>query len=241
MKAAIFGDIHGNAAALEAVLEDMERLGVDLKICHGDVVFRGPAPVRALSLLLDAGCDGLVVGNTDQWLVQGFPSGVTPPPERLEMLQAYREWALARLDQEDLAHLSSFTRSHTFSLEGQSVTVVHASPKSTEDMYPASSSDTQLLPILDGVESDVLVCGHIHTPYVRRLQSRWVINTGSVGQPIDGDPRASYLVLEADEGGLNIQIRRVSYDVEASAKAAQQDDFPYPTLYREAIRLGKSF
>lgn len=157
------------------------------------------------------------------------------------MLQTFREWALSQLGDDALERLSSFTFSHTFSLEGHRVTVVHASPKSTEDWYDASSSDAELTPILEGVESDILVCGHIHTPYARRIGTRWVINAGSVGQPVDGDARASYLLLEADRGGLNVQIRRVPYDVEAAVDAAGRGDFPYASAYAEAIRAGKSF
>lgn len=242
MRAAIFGDVHANAAALQAVLADMEQLGVDLKIFHGDAVFRGPEPDKAHALLWDARCDGLVVGNTDQWLFQGFPAGFAPPPERQERLQRYREWALARLDQGALDRLRSLAFSHTFSLGTTTVTVVHSSPKSTEDWYAASASDAELSPILEGIESDVLVCGHIHTPYARRLGARWVINAGSVGQPVDGDPRASYAVLEANGGSLSVQIRRVAYDVEATVRAATSaGDFPYPEEYVEAIRMGRAF
>ena len=208
MKAAVFGDIHGNAVALEAVLSDMKRLGADLAICHGDVVFRGPEPGRALSLLLEANCHGLVIGNTDEWLMRGFP--LVSPRRRsgFPMLQTFREWALSQLGDDALERLSSFTFSHTFSLEGHRVTVRPCVPQVHGGLVDASSSDAELTPILEGVESDILVCGHIDTPYARRIGTRWVINVGSVGQPVDGDARASYLLLEADRGGLNVQFRR---------------------------------
>lgn len=242
MKVAIFGDIHGNAQALEAVRRDVTRIGVDLKICLGDVAFRGPEPSRTLSLLQELECDALVVGNTDQWLFQGFPPGFDAPVERRKMLEAYRTWALSRLSESDLENLRSFTFSHTFTLGAQTVLAVHASARSTEDWFPSSSSDDELRAIFAGSErGDILVCGHIHTPYVRRIDGRWVINTGSVGHPADGDPRASYLVLEADDHGFSVQLRRVAYDVEATVRAASKDDFPYASTYQEALRLGQSF
>jgi len=242
MKAAIFGDIHGNQAALVAVARDMEQLGVEYKVCTGDVVFRGPAPSESLSLLLEMGCDGLVVGNTDQWLVQGFPVGFAPPPERLARLQTYRAWALERLAEQELAMLRSFAFSHRFSLGPHTVQVVHSSPKSTEDWYAASGSDEQLLPIFEGaVPCDILVYGHIHTPYVRRINRRWLINAGSVGNPVDGDARASYLLLEYDRGGLNVQIRRVAYDVAETIRLAEEREFPEAKAYAEALRSGQAF
>lgn len=242
MKAAIFGDIHGNVAALRAVARDMERVGVDYKVCTGDVVFKGPAPSEALAFLCELGCDGLIVGNTDQWLVQGFPQGFSPPPERLAQLQAYREWALARLSQDELATLRSFAFSHQFSLGPHRVQVVHSSPKSTEDWYAATASDHELAAIFEGAAAcDTLVYGHIHTPYIRRVRRRWLMNTGSVGNPIDGDARASYLLLEADEGGLNVQIRRVPYEVGESIELATEREFPFVTTYADALRSGQAF
>lgn len=239
MKAAIFGDIHGNAAALRAVFDDMDRIGVDYAVCTGDIAFRGPAPLESLSLLLERGCDGFVVGNTDQWLYQGFPEGFSPPPERLEQLRTFREWALERLGASDLATFRSFAFSHRFSLGPHTVLVVHSSPKSTEDWYDAASSDQELLPLFEGAGAcDILVYGHIHTPFVRRIHRRWLMNTGSVGNPVDGDYRASYLLLEADRNGLHVQIRRVAYDVDETARLAAERGFPLAEAYAQALRTG---
>lgn len=241
VKVAIFGDIHGNAHALEAVSRDLSQAGVDLKICLGDVVFRGPEPARTLSLLRELECDALIVGNTDQWLFQGFPPGFAAPRERRAMLEAYRSWALARLSESDLEFLRSFAFAHTFTLGAHTVLAVHASARSTEEWFGSSSSDDELAAIFGQETADILVCGHIHTPYARRVDGRWVINTGSVGHPADGDPRASYLVLKSEGKELSIEIRRVAYDVEATVQAAAEDGFPHAETYQEALRSGRTF
>jgi len=181
------------------------------------------------------------VGNTDQWLFRGFPEGFAPPPERLAQLQAYREWALERLQPQELEALQSFAFSHQFALGPHTVRVVHSSPKSTEDWYAASSSDEELASIFEGAGAcDILVYGHIHTPFVRRINRRWLINAGSVGNPVDGDARASYLLLEYDRGGLNVQIRRVAYDAAVTISLASERDFPRAKAYGEALRSGQS-
>ena len=242
MKLAIFGDIHGNRRALEAVLTDIDQLEVDARICLGDLAFRGPDPQGAIDRVLGMELDGLVVGNTDQWLFQGFPAGFSPGEERLKRLTSFREWALERIDQTSLDKLASLPLSTTIKLGDHTVTVVHASPTSTEAWFDASLGNQELAEIFTGAgPCDTLVCGHIHTPYVRRINRRWLINTGSVGNPIDGDYRASYALLTAEDGGLSIQIRRVAYDVAKVGEDARKAGFPFAEEYAEAIRCGAQF
>src|SRR5690606_17775228 len=93
----VFGDIHGNSVALDAVLEDMDRQGVDAKICLGDVAFRGPDPVGSLERVFGAGLQGLIIGNTDQWLYQGFPAGFAPGEEKRRRLETFLAWSRERI------------------------------------------------------------------------------------------------------------------------------------------------
>lgn len=242
MRLAVFGDIHGNRRALDAVLADMERLEVDARICHGDLAFRGPDPQAAIDRILGEDLDGLIVGNTDQWLFRGFPEGFAPGAERLKRLTTYREWALERIDAASLKALESLPLSATIKLGDHTVTVVHAAPTSTEAWFDASLGNDELAEIFTGAGAcDTLVCGHIHTPYVRRINRRWLVNTGSVGNPIDGDYRASYALFTAENGGLSIEIRRVPYDVVKVGEDAHKAGFPYAAEYAEAIRCGAQF
>lgn len=242
MRLAVFGDIHGNSRALDAVLADIDRLKVDARVCLGDLAFRGPDPGGAIERVLGADLDGLIVGNTDQWLFQGFPKGFDPGEERLKRLSAFREWALERIRPEHIEKLKSLPLSTTVKLGDHTVTVVHASPTSTEAWFDASLGDGELAEIFTGAgPCDTLVCGHIHTPYVRRINRRWLVNTGSVGNPIDGDYRASYALLTAEDGGLSIEIRRVPYDVVKVGEDAAKAGFPFAGEYAEAIRCGAQF
>jgi len=242
MKLAVFGDIHGNIRALDAVLQDMERIGIDKRVCLGDLAFRGPDPRGSIERVFSLGLDGLIVGNTDQWLFQGFPEGFAPGEERLKRLSTFRQWALERITPAQLEALRRLPLAATVKLGDHTVTVVHSSPVSTESWYAASLSDEELAPIFTGAGAcDVLVCGHIHTPYVRRINRRWLVNTGSVGNPIDGDYRASYALLTVEDGGLSIQIRRVPYDVAGTIQDAERAGFPYAKEYGEALRCGALF
>lgn len=242
MKLAVFGDIHGNRRALDAVVADIDRIGVEARVCLGDLAFRGPDPQGSLDRVFGLELDGLIVGNTDQWLFQGFPKGFAPPEEKLKRLEVFREWALDRIEPGRLEDLRRLPLSATVKLGEHTVTIVHASPTSTEAWYDASLGDEDLATIFSGAgPCDVLVCGHIHTPYVRRINRRWLINTGSVGNPIDGDYRASYALFTAEDGGLSIQIRRVPYDVAQVGADAVAAGFPFAEGYGEAIRCGATF
>lgn len=241
MKLAIFGDIHGNAEALRAVLSDMESIGVDYRVCLGDIAFRGPQPAACLEIAFGAGLDAIVVGNTDQWLVHGFPAGFAPPPEKRVRLEAFRDWTLAQIDGSWLRRLGSLPLSHTVRLGPHTVTVVHSSPRSTEAWFDAGASDADLVGIFDGAPAcDVLVYGHIHTPFVRRINRRWLVNTGSTGNPVDGDHRACYALLTAEGERLAIEIRRVPYDAAAVGELAQRLRFPYAVEYAAALRAGQA-
>lgn len=242
MRIALFGDVHGNLTALHAVVNDMDALGVERRICLGDLAFRGPEPQEVVAAVAGMALEAVIVGNTDQWLFQGFPEGFSPGEERLKQLQAYRAWCLERLDTEALEWLRGLPERYSARLGAHALCVVHSSPLSTEDWYPSSLSDEELEGIFKGAPpSDILVYGHIHTPFVRRLHRRWLVNTGSVGNPVDGDARASYLLLEAAGGSLNLTLRRVAYDVGRTARVAAERGFPRADAYSEALRTGQGF
>ena len=98
--------------------------------------------------------------------------------------------------------------------------------------------DRSLEHLLDMVEADVMVCGHTHLPYHRLLPSgRHVVNAGSVGKPKDGDPRACYVVLEAQGQELHVEFLRVPYDIEAAAQAIEASEMPHE--YAAMLRAGK--
>lgn len=242
VRIALFGDIHGNLTALSAVVEELDALGVERRICLGDLAFRGPEPQEVIAAVASMELEAVVVGNTDQWLFQGFPDGFSPGEERLKQLQAYRSWCLERLDAGALEWLRGLPAKYSATLGEHTLCVVHSSPLSTEDWYPSSLSDEELEGIFRGAPPcDILVYGHIHTPFVRRLYRRWLLNAGSVGHPVDGDARASYLLLEAARGSLNLSVRRVAYDAAKAARIAAERELPFAELYGEAIRTGQGF
>ncbi len=115
---------------------------------------------------------------------------------------------------------------------------MHGSPRKVNEYLYETRPDDSLERILDGVNTDVLVCGHTHLPYHKVLPSgRHVINAGSVGKPKDNDPRACFILLSADGRDLSVEFVRVPYDVEAAASAIEATDMPHE--FAGMLREGK--
>ena len=240
MLIAVFGDIHGNLPALEAVIADAENLGVDAWVCLGDVAFRGPQPVECIEAVAKLPGITQIVGNTDQWLFQGFPSGFSLPEERMQMLVSFREWALARLQPRHLERLQNARFSHSLTLDNREVLFFHSSPSSTESWLPSSFSEEELSPLVTNHTADVVVDGHIHTPFIRQVGGRTVINTGSVGHPTDGDNRASYLLIESKLGITSLQLRRVPYRWQDTVARARELGMPAADDYARALEYANA-
>jgi putative phosphoesterase len=216
MKLGLIADIHGNIAALDAVLQDMPQ--VDALICAGDVVGYYPHANEACHRLRELGAH-VVRGNHDIYVA------ALPDPDVVR-LGSYRiEWTRAQLTPENLQWLSELPPELRFEWNGQRVRVRHASPWDEETyLYPDS-------PELDGLElegSEILVLGHTHHPLVRQCGDALLINPGSVGQPRDRNPRPSYAILEVET--REVCHRRATYDVERFEEELRQLNWEAGTI-----------
>lgn len=204
MRVATLSDIHGNLPALEAVLADVERTGVDAIVVAGDS-YSGPWPAEVVDLL--AALDPVIVrGNAD----------------RLDAVRAFDdslgEWNEARLGPSRLAAVSAWPLTAELEIAGLGrVLVCHSTPTDDEPVYTRSTPDDELVAILGPIEHQVLVCGHTHMQYDRTLGSGLrIVNPGSVGMPYEGEPGAYWAVLDPD-----VDFRRTEYDVEAAVAAIE--------------------
>ena len=123
-------------------------------------------------------------------------------------------------------------------IEGYKVYLVHGSPDKplTEYVYPATASDSRMHHFLDLTQADILILGHTHIPFGLSIGKRLIFNPGSVGQPRDNDPRASYAILEIANDKVNVLIPRVSYDIENAATHIK--DAGLPSILAERLFKG---
>lgn len=237
MKLAFISDIHGNAVALEAVLADIKNRGVDRVLVLGDLCYRGPEPKRALELVRSLRTD-VIKGNADEWVIRGVEKGEVPD-QALEMMNKEREWIRKQLDEESINYLQNLPQELELDLEGVKIHAFHATPTSLFEVVQPDEKDETIVSKMMGKEADVYVYAHIHKPYVRYLNGKCIVNIGSVGLPFDGMRKASYMILELDEGGFQASIVRVGYEVERVVKQFRESDYPNTELLTSILSNAK--
>ncbi len=206
MPVAAISDIHGNLPALEAVLAEIDREGVDEIVVAGDTI-SGPWPAEVFDLLDERGARH-VRGNADREVI-----------ERSDRYGPLAGWSADRLGEERrLVAACSWFLTHELVVDGLgSVLVCHSTPVSDDPIYTRITPDAELDAIFDSVAADVVVCGHTHMQYDRALPSGLrVVNAGSVGMPYEGARGAYWALL-----GPDVELRRTSYDVEATVAAIE--------------------
>jgi predicted phosphodiesterase len=196
-------DVHGNLTALEAVLADAEREGVERFVLGGDYALFGPRPEETLERLWSLESEW-IRGNGERWSAR--PAEAPDDDVVQGAIAALRHF----LDDDVVADLEALPES--FELDG--ARYVHASPVSDVRSFLPDPADDEA-ELLEGVKERRLVFGHTHLPFRREAEGGpELVNPGSVGMPFDGDPRAAYAVVR--EGG-ELEHRRVEYDHEAAA------------------------
>lgn len=216
--AAIY-DIHGNLPALEAVLEDVRAAGAGRIVVGGDVV-PGPMPRESIDCLMRQSVPvQFIRGNGEREILammEGRETGAVP-----ESYQAVMRWVAEQLDQDDHALLTSWPSTLRMDIAGLGdVFFCHATPQSDTQIFTSETSEQRLLPLFEGLNADVVVCGHTHMQFERTIGRVRVVNAGSVGMPF-GEPGANWLLL-----GPEIELRRTGYDLERAADRIRRSRYP---------------
>jgi predicted phosphodiesterase len=192
-------DIHGNLPALEVVLGDAASAGVDRWLLGGDYGTPSPWPLETLALLRQLPNATWIRGNGERWLRD-------PPPDREEVIEAYRH--LVDVPEEEIDWLYGLPGS----AELDGILYVHGSPLSDVDSFHAEPNEDDER-LLDGVRNRTVVFGHSHLQFRRPGPDQTtLVNPGSVGMPLDGDRRAAWATRNGD-----FEFRRSEYDVERAA------------------------
>ncbi len=237
MRVAIVSDIHGNLRAFEAVLADLRQVAPDHVVHGGDLAYGGAHPAEIIDQIRSLGWPG-VRGNTDEmlWAPESLAEFAARQPKLAPLLSAIKELippTLASIGEERLRWLERVPPQYS----GEGFSLVHASPGDLWRAPMPEASDEELQTTYGALGASIVVYGHIHRPYIRRLQAMTVANTGSVSQSYDGDRRASYLVIDGD--GESLTIRRVEYDVEREAKEVLVSGLPHAKWLSRILLAGQ--
>jgi predicted phosphodiesterase len=235
VRIALISDIHANLPALEVVLADIEVRGVDATYHVGDLVGYAPWPNEVVALLADRGITG-VAGNYDSTVGLAYKHcGCRYEDPRQEALSHLSfEWTRRACREETRAALAALP----FRLDlhplgghaaGPQVVLVHGTPVLNTVYWTEDRPDDfcRKMATMAGMKSgDVIAFGHTHLPWHRVVDGIHFVNTGSVGRPKDGDPRAGYALLEITQAGVAVTHERAAYDVDRATRAILATDLP---------------
>ncbi len=210
----IISDVHGNLAALEAVLSEPH----DLVVCLGDLVGFGPDPAACLRRLRRAGGVARVGGNHDASWAWCTPTGA--PPRLAAVADAVRTALRPGLDVSELAYLELLPKRAELILDDLRTLLVHAAPSDPLQANVPAEPGAWAVQLAGAPAVDLLLVGHTHVQFQLEIGAARVVNPGSVGLPNDGEPTAAYAVLE---NGV-ITLKRVAYELDATVQRVRERD-----------------
>ena len=240
----VLSDVHGNSVALEAVRAAIRKEKPDLVAVAGDLALNGPDPAGTVDLLRTMESDGaaIISGNTDvavadfdyaaafPWFTDGVP----------DTHRAAAEWAHDALGDERIAWLRRLPAERRLSADdGTMILVTHASPGSQTAGLDQTLDPTVVIERVARTDARVIACGHTHLPEVRDLGWKLIVNAGSAGYVLDGDPTASWARIDLVEGEVQAEIRRTEFDALSVANAISARGLVGDVYRAATVRTGK--
>ncbi len=246
-KIALLSDIHGNTTALEAVLEDAKRAGVEEYWLLGDVLMPGTGRRHLLNLLEELPITVQILGNWEDSLWRAMKGMLDPSRASHRYLMRHCQYILEEIRPEEIEAMQSLPMQVHREVSGLIVGITHHLPDKNwgrELIHIGDQKDFDRL--VTNPPCDLAVYGHIHQQFFRYGSGgELILNPGSIGQPfflqanLRKDLRAMYAILEFDESGLkDVDFRRVSYDIEKELQLAKDLKLPYFQVYYESLVNG---
>lgn len=243
LRIALVSDIHGNVAALEAALAEIEQAKPDRIVVLGDLVLNGPRPVEAVDavMALESGGAMVIAGNTDIAVADGDYTAAFPWLDEVpEGHRAASEWAREQLREDQLEYLRRLPAERRLAFDDELVLATHASPGSQTAGLPADLDPAVTVQRVTRTDARVICCGHTHVADVRELGRKLLVNPGSCGYAFDDTPDACWalLTLEADKEPA-AELHRAGYDPSGAAEEVAERGLPGDVYRAATIRTGR--
>ncbi|HET9614675.1 MAG TPA: metallophosphoesterase family protein [Candidatus Limnocylindrales bacterium] len=242
-RVAVLSDVHGNLEALAAVRKAILKERPDAVVVAGDHVLNGPDPAGTVDALREMEVSGatIIQGNTDvavadfdyaaafPWLTDGVP----------ETFRVAAEWANDTLGDDRLAWLRRLPSERRLVLDDTMLLACHASPGSQTQGFDPQLDPGVVYERAARTDARLICCGHTHLPEVRDLGWKIIVNDGSAGYAFDGDPTASWALIEIDGDEIRAEIRRTEFDTMAVANAISARGLAGDVYRAATVRTGK--
>ncbi len=234
---ALIGDVHANLPALEAVLAHARLQDAQHIWNIGDFLGYGAFPNEVIDRLRDLEALS-ILGNYDRKVLK-IPKKAEKWKDRkaAEKMLAF-EWAYEKLTPANRAYLKSLPEERLFEMDGWQILLTHASPASREEHLMPDTPEERLRELAAMTPAKLVILGHSHLPFARKVDQTWWINTGSVGRPDDGDPRACYAILHLAPRQVFVRHFRVEYDLQAAVEGIRRNQLP--ESFAQMLLAGRS-
>lgn len=267
-KIAVISDIHGNLEALKTTINNIKKRGINKIYCLGDIIAKGSNSHECIKLI-KKNCEVVVQGNTDEFFSRDFSEEELALKSKDGLKRI--KWNQAKLTEDDKEYLRKLPYCYEFYFSGKLIRLFHATPTIIDGFrghFDKIEHYYELLKPSDKTMSqniaDVVIYGHSHMQEMQKLYNRTIINTGSVGNPIDvfrndkkdGDVKntvmCNYVILTGkygkEYGEISYEFVNIPYDIEKEIKTndknIEKEDYINELRYgkyRDMKRVYKSF
>jgi len=239
MKITLMSDIHANLPALEAVLRHAKNQSADQMILNlGDLTGYGPHPEQVVRWSKNEQVTN-ILGNYDNKVINkayrktGWQK-VNKPDKR-----AMFAWTYHALSKISVKFLKTLPETRMLEIEGIKILLTHGSPASINEHLGVDTPEERMAALAEMTDADIILCGHSHLAFKRKVKNTLFINPGSVGRLDDGDPRASYAVLEIQDKEVSVNFYRVPYDIMSAVNAMRMTGLP--EIFTRILRQGLNY
>ena len=230
----IISDVHANVLALEAVIDELKTKGADTILCLGDLVGYGPSPNETINLIRSENVM-CTLGAADERIAFDFARQNLP---REGVGDSTLEWTRTVIEPRHVDFLRSLPVQLRINTPAGRLRLFHGSPETPGERINLNQDPISLARLLERNRCTILSCGGSHVPFFRKIEAGWVVNPGSVGLSLNGEPGADYALLKINNDGMvDVSMDKVEYDF--AAVAFDIIAWGLPATVAEAVQQGR--
>lgn len=239
MKILLLADIHGNLPALEAVLRHARSQGANQLILNlGDMTGYGPFPDQVVRWSQNEQVVN-ILGNYDQKVVSKEFMEADWGSIKNKDKRAMFRWTNQALSKSSRDYIASLPEQQELVFDQIKLLLTHGSPDSISEHLRIDTPDQRLAELAKKTDANLVLCGHSHQAFIREVDGVYFVNPGTVGRQDDGDPRASYAIIEIDREQLSIEHFRIAYDIMESVRGIRAEGLP--EIIAQVLRWGVNY